>query len=374
MSRRKKIALIVVGIAILILIGTIIFSVNKNRKNKTSDQAIEKYVIPPIESIFINASILPREEQKILTDLTRGKIEKIHVEDGTDVGKDDPLVTYRQEEITEQISELNNEISDLKEVKKGEQKAIEEQQLKVSESELEGLENEETMGQPVMDSTGDYDIQIKKMERQIKELKKKEYSVERAKIDGKVSLEKYQMEDGSEGTIIFVRSHNFIASGYVNEVDLLKLKKDMRITLNLVADDSKRKGKIEDIDKVPSTDMSGENISESFGSVGSEGNAGSFSEYPIRFSIEDQKGLVEGFHAQVKIPYGEDKVLIPETAIIKENNKIYVFLIKNNILKKHEIEIGDKEEEFIVVTKGLKENDEVVEKVTEDMEEGDEVE
>lgn len=362
MNKTKKIALIIIGIAILALIFTVIYSRNKNKKEELQDEAMEKYIVPPKESIFINGNIASREQQIISADLTKGKVEKIHVEDGAKVKKDEPLVTFKKEEITEQISELNNEIADLKEMKKDEEATIEEQQLTIDESELE---SPEAIEQPALNVGGDYDIQIKRLERQIEELKKKEYLVEHSKLDGKVNIEKTQMEDGSEGTIIFVRSHDFVAQGVVNEVDLLKLKKDMKVTLTLIADDSKREGKIDEITMMPSSESGGEMV-ESFGEGGS-----SFSEYPVIFSIDDQKGLVEGFHVQVKIPYGEDKILIPEEAIIKEDNKTYIFLIKDNILKKHEIETGVKEEEYIVVTKGLKENDEIIAKVIEDMEEGD---
>ncbi len=367
MNKTKKIALIIIGVAVLALVSTLVFFGSKNKKEKYKEETVERYVVPARESVFINGVISPRKEQIVSTDLMKGKVEKIHIEDGAEVKKDDPLITYRKEEISEQISELNTQISDIKEAKKAEKIALEKQQsLKIND--VDGLEGPEASA---LDSTADYDLQIKKMERQITELKKKEFLVEHSKLDGKVSLEKDQMEDGREGTKIVVQSYDFVVLGNVNEVDLFKLKKGMNVEIMLVADENKIIGKIENISQKPSTESGGEMM---IGSIGDGNSQSSFSEYPVTFIIDDQEGLAEGFHVQVKVPYGKDEILIPETALIKENNKTYVFLIKDDIIKKHEIQIGEKREEYIVVTKGLKENDEIVAKVIEGLEEGAKIE
>ncbi|MCR2044645.1 efflux RND transporter periplasmic adaptor subunit [Anaerosalibacter massiliensis] len=366
MSKRKKIALLIIGIAILTLVFTLLYFGRKNKNKKPEEKAIERYVVPSRENVFVNGSISPRTEQTILPDPTKGKVEKTHVKDGAEVKKGDPLITYKNEEVSEQISEFTNELNELKEAKKEENKAINNRSnIEINE------EGEEGEGLGPVAPSADYDSQIKKLERQISNLKKKEYTVEHSKLDGKVSLEKVNIEGGGEGEKIVVQSHDFVANGSITEVDLLKLKEGMNVEITLISDESKKTGKIESISKKPSTAaLDGESMGGAFG--GSDES--SFSEYPIKFSLDDQKGLVHGFHVQVKIPYGESKILIPETAVIKENGKTYVFLIEEGILKKHEIQTGKKEEEHIIVTKGLKENDELVAEVTEDLKEGDEVE
>jgi len=369
MNKRKKVALIIIGIAILVLIATVIFFGRKDKVEESEEKVVERYVVPARENVFINGSISPRTEQNISTDPTKGEVEKIHIEDGKDIKKGDPLITYRNEEITEQISELNHQITDLKEAKKDEKAAIKSQpNIGIDEDDEESSALDSTMEPEITD----YDSQIKKIERQIADLKKKEYIVEHSKLDGKVSLEKISMEDGSEGEKIVVQSYDFVAHGDITEVDLLKLKEGMKVELTLISDESKKTGSIESISQKPSSAGSGgDSMGDPFDDGGGDG---SFSEYPVKFSIDDQKGLIYGFHVQVKIPYGESKVLVPETAIIKEDGKTYVFLIKEGILKKHEIQIGKKEEEHILVKKGLKENDELVAEITEDLKEGDEVE
>lgn len=363
MSRKKKIALIIIGIAILALAITAIFFGRKNKKEETKEKTVERYVVPSRDNVFVNGIISPRTEQVLSTDLSKGKVEKIHIEDGSEVKKGAPLITYRREEITEQISELKNQLEELKDSKKKEE-------VIRNQPETTAIEGEES--QIFTSQMTDYDSQIKKVEREISNLKNKEYTIEYSNLDGIASVEKVSLGEGLQGDRIIVQSHDFVVTGTINEVDLFKLKEGMSVEMTLVANERKKTGKIESISQRPSSEgMSGEGMAEAFGG---EGNESTFSEYPIKFSIDNQEGLIQGFHVQVKIPYGKNSIMIPDTAVFKENNKTFVFLIKDNILKKHEIEIGKQEDGNVLVTKGLKEKDELVADVTEDLKEGDEVE
>ncbi|MBW4827670.1 MAG: biotin/lipoyl-binding protein [Clostridiaceae bacterium] len=367
MSRKKKIALIIIGIAILVLATTAIFFGRKNKKEETKEKTIERYAVPSRDNVFVNGIISPRTEQVLSTDPSKGKVEKIHIEDGAEVKKGTPLITYKREEITEQISELKNQLEELKDSKKKEEAIRNQPETTVTEGEESQL-LESNLGSQMTD----YNSQIKKIEREISNLKNKEYTVEYSNLDGIGSVEKVSLGEGLQGDKIIVQSYDFVATGTINEVDLFKLKEGMSVEMTLVANERKKTGKIESISQRPSSEgMSGEGMTEAFGGGGNEST---FSEYPIKFSIDNQEGLIQGFHVQVKIPYGKNSIMIPDTAIFKENNKTFVFLIKDNILKKHEIEIGKKEDGNVLVTKGLKEKDELVVDVTEDLKEGDEVE
>ncbi|MEG2254133.1 MAG: hypothetical protein RSC33_02265, partial [Vagococcus sp.] len=67
-------------------------------------------------------------------------------------------------------------------------------------------------------------------------------------------------------------------------------------------------------------------------------------------------------------------VKIPKTAILKENDKSYVFKAVDNKLTKQEITYTESDSNEVAINSGLKDNDVVVTNPREDMKEGNPVE
>lgn len=355
MSKKKKIGFSLIGIVLVIVAGVSIYAIKGSGEAENVPVSVEQYTIPAREHIFVNGNIAPRESEVFGVDASKGAVHKIHVEDGQVVESGAQIVTYRREEIGGQIEELEYQLSEAKEAKKNQPAMI--------------PEVEEGAEMPV--ATTDYDSQIKRLESQIADLKKKEYTTDTAGISGIVYIESVGLEEGMEAKKITVQSQEYVVKGTVSEKDVLNLKEGMDADITVVSNDDKLSGKLESIDSRPSAIGQGD-ISAM---PGAGGGSQSLSEYGVIIAIENLDGIKEGFHVQAKIVYGEDRTIIPPEAILKDGEKQYVYLIEEGTLKKKEIETESGEGSAdIVVTKGLKQGDEIVLSPDESLKEGDVVE
>lgn len=84
---------------------------------------------------------------------------------------------------------------------------------------------------------------------------------------------------------------------------------------------------------------------------------------PVSFKIDYQPDLIPGSFAEINL-FGKpltDVLVIPKTALLEEQEKIYVFLHnKNGDYEKRYIVPGSDDGEYVRVTAGLYENDKVV--------------
>ena len=78
--------------------------------------------------------------------------------------------------------------------------------------------------------------------------------------------------------------------------------------------------------------------------------------------INDNFELIPGSLLEVSIKYNErDSLGVPDTGVIFEGNKMYVYkLIENNIVKKTEIETGIRSKGKLEVVSGLQSGDQIV--------------
>jgi len=75
----------------------------------------------------------------------------------------------------------------------------------------------------------------------------------------------------------------------------------------------------------------------------------------------DKLTLRPGMMAEIKISLDERNVFtVPEGSIIQENEKTFVFLVKNSSSQKREVEIGKRKQGLVEITKGLSTGDIVV--------------
>lgn len=147
----------------------------------------------------------------------------------------------------------------------------------------------------------------------------------------------------------------------VDETDITKVKRGQRTQIFLDAyPDKSLKGKVEKVGITP---------------VPTEGGATAYAT-TIAFLKENIEGLREGMNGDVDIVIGkvEGILAVPASAVLEENSKAFVFLVKKNkVLKKREVELGEAFDELFETKSGLEEGQRIVESGVEDLKEGEKV-
>ncbi len=159
--------------------------------------------------------------------------------------------------------------------------------------------------------------------------------------------------------IIDIDSLKFEAS--VDETDVTKVKKGQRARIYLDSfPDKSFKGKVEKVGITP---------------VPTEGGATAYAT-TIAFLKEHIEGLREGMNgdADIVIDKIEGILAVPASAVLEEDNKAFVFLIKKNkTLEKREVALGEAFDEVFEIESGLEEGERIVESGVEELKEGEKV-
>ncbi|MDK2587118.1 HlyD family efflux transporter periplasmic adaptor subunit [Romboutsia sedimentorum] len=334
--KKRKIA--IVGLIILIWIGIVGFLMvkSKGKENEAkNDKNSERYIIPEEKKIFLNGVVQPTKSKTFYKDVTKGENYTIHKENGENVNKGSLLITYENDEISSQISDLKDQISDLK----------------------SGNKNEEVQA--------DIKEQIKSLEKDLSKLKNKKYSYEYAPFAGQVFISKKDMNVENQ-ELLKIRSIDFNIKSQVSERELEKIKEDQKVDILILANDKKTQGTIAQISNEPEAQEIALDQQASPNT--------SVSNYPITINLQSKANIENGYHVQINIKLSNNKFKIPTSAIKEDGNKKYVYLIKDNKLVKQFIQAENKEDKFSEVISGLKEKDEIIKTITSEMKEGQVIE
>ncbi|SHH98815.1 HlyD family secretion protein [Clostridium collagenovorans DSM 3089] len=354
----------------LILIGSALYI-----KNTSSSQGarakVEILDIKSSEKVFINGKIIPENSEAIYLDSMKGKVNEVKVENGQEVKKDDILFIYKNEQVTEQIAQVNNQKTTSIKQKNGliskkdktKQQVANVQDDATNQTLLAGLSGGgiESQIAAIDEQIATIDIQINSFDDQLKALKEKEYYNVKSPIDGKVII-KDESKNPTDPYMI-IEDSKFYVKGVVNEKELLKLKLDQAVDVNVLSNNAKLKGKVTFIDNRPTESM---DAAAAMKAGGSE-----ISSYEVKISLDSQENIINGFHVQAIAKLSNEEIKIPKKAIIEENDKKYVFKSINNKLSKVEVEGENVANDEFKVTKGVDEEDKVVTNPSENMKEGD---
>ncbi|MCL6448775.1 MAG: efflux RND transporter periplasmic adaptor subunit [Armatimonadetes bacterium] len=94
--------------------------------------------------------------------------------------------------------------------------------------------------------------------------------------------------------------------------------------------------------------------------------------FPVKIQIDNPKHLLKpGMFAEVQLgpPPGE-ALLVPREAVIKAEDKNVVWVVKDGQAQKKEVQVGESDGQWIIVTAGLTEGEEVVVAGQENLQEG----
>ncbi|MFP3839900.1 efflux RND transporter periplasmic adaptor subunit [Bacillus safensis] len=361
---RKK---IIIGSILIIVIGLFIgFNIAKNQAKPASTAAIKTVKLTPKEitsTVMTPGTLSFSEEQFIYEEEEKGKLKGIAVKEGEKVKAGTPLLTYENKELeleeqqqalavessTLKLEQLQNRLSELDEKKAGANIKSERDQLQL---ELKAAELEQKQAE----------ISQEKVKAQIEDL------TVHSKIDGTViSIEQEAGAGGPEERqpIIHIgHDKKMIVRGLISEYDAIKIKKKqkVKVTSDVIRGKSWQ-GVVKKVGAVP--------VQTAAETTSSDQTV----QYPVEVEIKGKKPEAKpGFKMIMDIETDKRQAqTIPETAVKKETDGQYVYVVRKNELKKVKVVIGEMSGHDLEVTKGVKAEDQIIAHPTDDMYDGMEV-
>lgn len=361
---RKK---IIIGSILIIVIGLFIgFNIAKNQAKPVSTAAIKTVKLTPKEitsTVMTPGTLSFSEEQFIYEEEEKGKLKGIAVKEGEKVKAGTPLLTYENKELeleeqqqalvvessTLKLEQLQNRLSELDEKKAGANIKSERDQLQL---ELKAAELEQKQAE----------ISQEKVKAQIEDL------TVHSKIDGTViSIEQETGAGGPEERqpIIHIgHEKKMIVRGLISEYDAIKIKKKqkVKVTSDVIRGKSWQ-GVVKKVGAVP--------VQTAAETTSSDQTV----QYPVEVEIKGKKPEAKpGFKMIMEIQTDKRQAqTIPETAVKKETDGQYVYVVRKNELKKVKVVIGETSGHDLEVTKGVEAEDQIIAHPTDDMYDGMEV-
>ena len=131
---------------------------------------------------------------------------------------------------------------------------------------------------------------------------------------------------------------------YSNEVDIRKLKKDQTVSVGF--------------DAFPDIEMEG--VVTSVANVGENKRGSDIKLFQVLIKLKDSNSNIRpGMTTsnRILIQKEEDVLMIPLESVFSKDSISYVYTDSGFSISKKQVELGDSNEDVVIVTKGLKEND-----------------
>ncbi|MEH6993811.1 efflux RND transporter periplasmic adaptor subunit [Neobacillus drentensis] len=391
---------VIVGILVIASTGTYLYA-KTGTETVGADEGVMSISVQKVseqelvESILVTGKIVPESEQKVFIEPEKGEISEFKVTENQAVKAGDPLVVYdsskidselkravREKELLQsrgkteqnQIADLNKRIAEAKKkVETQGAETVDGAERLVSQEDVNQLSNEKIQQEMQYESTKS---EITSAEDRIKELnaQKSEMTIV-SKMDGiivKVNQNVANTEAGAaEPVIHIISSQPYKVIGSMSEFDTVKIKEGQSVIIRpKVFKDREWKGAVESVSQFPNAEGGG---GEGFEGGGGAGNV---TMYPFKVTItDDTTELRQGFHVSLEIKAGDatKKVAIPHPALIDEAGIKIVYILKDGMLERREVQTGVMNDAFIEVTSGITPGELVVLTPTEEMHDGMEV-
>lgn len=339
LDKKKK---IIVGLISVTVLGGCVFAYRsysiQAQYQKQEQSLIDIYNVAGKEKIFMSGKIVPKQSQELFVSAEQGELSTIKVSDGQYVQKGDLLFSCKNSAQVKEISDLNVQIG----VKKKEKQSVIDEESKNA-----------------------IDMEIKQLNSQVAILNKTAYQSVYAPFSGKIYLNDLSKVKEAGGSVMTLESTELYVSAQVNERDSYKINKGQSVELMSIATKEKYYGFIDKISDRP-VDNSSEN-QDIYGNSG-------MTNYRVEISLKNQDNLKNGLNMQIVALHGSDDKKVPNTAIINEGSKSYVYKVRDGRALKTEIVKGEVQKEFTLVKSGVRENDAIIKDVQgRDIKDGDEV-
>ena len=325
------------------------------------------YTITEMDSLKLDGQVSFLDTRDIFFDPSLGKIAEINVENGKEVKKDSPLLTYNNSDIqateTEQANAVNRnnlqvqqaqenvnlatqkynealnkvaaakqKLNTAKEAEEKETLNAEIQQLNeaVSAANSEVAQANQALQLANSDAVGAANT--------LEQTRGKVNTVVTAPIDGQVTVDASAMSS-TDKPVIKIATQKKNIQGKVTEYDYDKLQTGEEVTVTTVGSGKSAPGKIVSIAQTPIAKNEGNPV------------------VSYQFTVEGDFPWAEGLSTSIAVP--QKQMIIPTAAIQKEGEKEFVYVYKAGKAKKTPIEtetnLGRK-----VVKSGLNWKDQVI--------------
>ena len=377
MSKTLKwsmISVMVLGAVIVIVLGFL-----KLRSPEKKEE--HHYTIMELteqEPLVLDGNIETAKEQSYHVDPQKGQVAEVKVTDGQEVDAGDVLFEYDNETISDEVADLNRQVSrliserdrlyqELETQKNRKAQAKQELEKEVPTQNQQGTANQ-TAHVGAMDTTAfdqaiegtqkairDMNNNIEDVNTKIERLSKKTSSSVTADIAGTISI---NPEGKTNVQLAFVKitSKDSEVKTTVSEYDYESVEKGTPVTVYVKAQDREIKGTISFV----STDPSGSGASPVPALPSSPSTASSSGSHGVaRYDVivKPEISLPNGFTVQVKIP--QKGLVLTEQAIQKDGEQEYVYLYENGVAKRKNIKRVKKGFQWIV-QEGLSIGDKVI--------------
>ncbi|WP_338355408.1 efflux RND transporter periplasmic adaptor subunit [Enterococcus faecalis] len=335
--------------------------------SKEVEPEYKTYTITEMASLKLDGQVSFLDTRDIFFDPSLGKIAEINVENGKEVKKDSPLLTYNNSDIqateTEQANAVNRnnlqvqqaqenvnlatqkynealnkvaaakqKLNTAKEAEEKETLNAEIQQLNeaVSAANSEVAQANQALQLANSDAVGAANT--------LEQTRGKVNTVVTAPIDGQVTVDASAMSS-TDKPVIKIATQKKNIQGKVTEYDYDKLQTGEEVTVTTVGSGKSAPGKIVSIAQTPIAKNEGNPV------------------VSYQFTVEGDFPWAEGLSTSIAVP--QKQMIIPTAAIQKEGEKEFVYVYKAGKAKKTPIEtetnLGRK-----VVKSGLNWKDQVI--------------
>ncbi|WP_251862409.1 HlyD family efflux transporter periplasmic adaptor subunit [Clostridium sp. Marseille-Q2269] len=425
----KKKRVIIVSLIIVVtisLIGFTVITINKLKNNtKNNAKKVSLYTVKEAPNVFFEGEIKSSKSVVLQADTAKGTVDKINVKDKQMVKAGDILFSYKNNQFIDQKNDLEYELDTLKDKynktkkelnsvsdkanqvqeqqkqqkqreqeqqkqeiqkQKGQEQKTEEQKVSILQNkdkqeqiDTADLEQQKVLAEKSKDELqselNDNIKQQNHLNDKIKNINDKCNVYIKAPFDGVVKIGGYSEIEPSK-PILTLDSENMQVVCGVSEKDILKLTEEQTVKVSILGTGQSINGKIKNIDKKPSPEVtiSQGAIQQGSGSQSSSPKLSTINSYEVIIQIDNIKDICSGFHVQVSTKAKNYIPKIPKTAIFKNKDKSYVWVVKDRFLKKKKIEASDWNDKYIQIKNGVNFNDKIVREVKDTMKEGDKVE
>ncbi|WP_213818338.1 efflux RND transporter periplasmic adaptor subunit [Garciella nitratireducens] len=365
MTKKKKIGIIAFFIVLILLV---MLAMIQNLSSKGKEEVTYKtVVVEKQEPILTEGKVMPAKTQEYTYDPQKGEISSIAVKDRESVKAGQELFRYKNQSIENELEDikankerLHNTLEDntkkLQQLKKAQDNtadslsqmnatsSVNNDAVSIHQGEIQTLET----------TISDLKNQIKDLDIQISRLEKQATSIITADVDGIVLLDESLKQNASLPFLKIITDDTLIQS-FISEYDYYALSKGLKVGVYVNAQDRRVKGVVTDVAETAQTSPELTNMT---GTSSLTGNSSGAVEMPnFQFFVRPEEEIHYDFTVQIQIPLKD--IVIPESAIQKEKNQEYVFVVKNGKAQKQMIQ-REKRGLQNVVIKGLKLKDVIV--------------